>query len=322
MMSLEADEMDTLMPAPVGFYKVPAVSEAAEEVTRLLDEDREAEASDEDREAKVASLWLVDEDREAISDEDREAKVAQLFAPPAEDAYLDERTELIGEIGSAALLERDEKAGLWPPELSTDRDAPAMLWVDEYSCVGCRWCASVARNTFKVTDEYGTAMVMEQGGDQQDVIEEAIDVCPADCIHACSRADLEILEEYRELYQNDMMAKFYHGSRLIGEGSGGGAGAAPQWRDPLVHTSWRQGSKFVKTERLKASLEDLLIHEPGSKTAFSVWAKEPREVEQHEVEAPLPVTADDNPATVGYDMFGDPIESATIEYDMFGDPIE
>ena len=352
MMSLEADDMDTLMPAPVGFYTVPAVAEAAEEVARLLDEDRrEAEVSDmEDRE----NLWLLDEDREAVSDEDREAKVAKLFAPPAEDAYLDERTELIGEIGSAALLERDEKAGLWPPELSTDRDAPAMLWVDEYSCVGCRWCASVARNTFKVTDEYGTAMVMEQGGDQQDVIEEAIDVCPADCIHACSRADLEILEEYRELYQvrptltpalpltliltltltlttdpdpdqNDMMAKFYHGSRLIGEGSGGGAGAAPQWRDPLVHTSWRQGSKFVKTARLKAGLDDLLIHQPGSKTDLSVWAKEPSEVEveQHEVEAPSPqVMTVDQPATVGYDMFGDPIESVAIEYDMFGDPIE
>jgi ferredoxin len=290
-MSLEADEMDTLMPAPAGFYKVPTVTEAAEDVAKLLDEDREA-------------------------------KVAQLFAGSSADAYLDERTKLIGEIGSAALLERDEKAGLWPPELSTDRDAPAMLWVDEYSCVGCRWCASVARNTFKVTDEYGTAMVMEQGGDQQDVIEEAIDVCPADCIHACSRADLEVLEEYRELYQNDMMAKFYHGSRLIGEGSGGGAGAAPQWRDPLVHTSWRQGSKFVKTERLKAGLDDLLIHEPGSKTDFSVWAKEPREVEQHEAEVPVAVTAADKSATAGYDMSGDPIVSATIEYDMFGDPIE
>ena len=123
-MSLEADEMDTLMPAPEGFYKVPEVSEAAAEVARLLDEDREA-------------------------------KVAQLFAPPAEDAYLDERPTLIGEIGSAALLEMDEKAGFWPPGLSTDRDAPAMIWVDEYSCVGCRWCACVARNTFTVTEEYG-----------------------------------------------------------------------------------------------------------------------------------------------------------------------
>ena len=277
LMSLEGDALDTLMPA-IGdeFYKVPAVDEAAAEVARLLDEDREA-------------------------------KLAKLFAPPAEDAYLDERTELIGEIGSAALLERDEKEGFWPPELSADRDAPAMLWVDEYSCVGCRWCASVARNTFKVTDEYGTAMVMEQGGDQQNVIEEAIDVCPADCIHACSRAELEVLEEYRELYQNDMMAKFYHGSRLIGEGSGGGAGAAPQWRDPLVHTSWRQGFKFVKTETLKAGLDDLLIHPPGSKTDFAAWAKEPREVEQHEAEAPPPVTA------------GKVVE---IEYDMFGDPVE
>ena len=187
-MSLEADEMETLMPAPTGFYQVPEVSEAAAEVARLLDEDREADVSTEDRGADVST-------------EDREAKVAQLFAPPAEDAYLDERPTLIGEIGSAALLEMDEKAGFWPPELSTDRDAPAMIWVDEYSCVGCRWCACVARNTFKVTEEYGTAMVVDQGGDQQDVIEEAIDVCPADCIHACSRADLEVLEEYRELYQ-------------------------------------------------------------------------------------------------------------------------
>ena len=110
-MSLEADEMDALMPAPAGFYKVPAVDEAAAEVAKLLDEDREAD----------------------ISNEDREAKVAKLFAPPAEDAYLDERTTLIGEIGSAALLEMDEKAGFWPPELSTDRDAPAMIWIDEYS---------------------------------------------------------------------------------------------------------------------------------------------------------------------------------------------
>ena len=107
--------------------------------------------------------------------------------------------------------------------------------------------------------------------------------------------------------QNDMMAKFYHGSRLIGEGSGGGAGAAPQWRDPLVHTSWRKGAKFVKTERLKAGLDDLLLHQPGTKTDLCVWGgKEPRQVEQHEAEDSLP--ADDEPAAVEYDMFGDPIE--------------
>eukprot|EP00320_Phaeocystis_rex_P007247 CAMPEP_0119089200 /NCGR_PEP_ID=MMETSP1178-20130426/148207_1 /TAXON_ID=33656 /ORGANISM="unid sp, Strain CCMP2000" /LENGTH=248 /DNA_ID=CAMNT_0007072533 /DNA_START=119 /DNA_END=865 /DNA_ORIENTATION=- len=248
-MSLSDEEVDTLMP-PAGneFYKVPAVGDAAEEVARLLDEDREAQ-------------------------------VAKLFAPPAEDAYLDERTELVGEIGSAELLNRDEEAGFWPPELSTDRDAPAMLWVDEYSCIGCRWCACVARNTFKVSDEYGTAMVMQQGGDQADVIEEAIDVCPSDCIHRCSRSELEVLEKYRDLYQGDMMAKYYHGRRMVGEGSGGGAGAAPNWRDPLVHTSWHQGSKFVKTERLKAGLDDVLIHKPGTKTNFVAWAKEPREVD-------------------------------------------
>ena len=106
-----------------------------------------------------------------------------------------------------------------------------------------------------------------------------------------------------------MMSKFYHGSRLIGEGSGGGAGAAPQWRDPLVHTSWRKGAKFVKTERLKAGLADLLLHQPGTKTDLCVWGgKEPRQVEQHEAddEAEDSLPADDGP--VEYDMFGDAIE--------------
>jgi ferredoxin len=189
IMSLEEDEVHT-----VG---VPEVSSAAEDVARLL------------------------------LDEERERRVAKIFAAPEEDAYLDERAELVGEIDSSELLTRDEAAGFWPPELSTDPEVPAMLWVDEYSCIGCRWCACVARSTFKISDDYGTAHVMQQGGDQQDVIEEAIDVCPSDCIYPCSREELETLEEYRGLYQDDMMGRYYHGRRMVGEGSGGGSAAAP-----------------------------------------------------------------------------------------------
>ena len=43
-------------------------------------------------------------------------------------------------------------------------------------------------------DDFGTARVTMQGGDDSEVIEEAIDVCPADCIHTCSRNELEVLE--------------------------------------------------------------------------------------------------------------------------------
>ena len=84
-------------------------------------------------------------------------------------------------------------------------------------------------------------------------------MCMADCIHHITRDELEALAEYRELHQSDLMARSYHGSRLVGWGDGGGAGATPHWKDPLVNTGWRQGKRYVKTERLKAGLDDVLL---------------------------------------------------------------
>ena len=39
--------------------------------------------------------------------------------------------------------------------------------------------------------------------------------------------------------------------RYVSEGEGGGAFAAPHWRDPLEHTSWKKGDKYVRSARLK-----------------------------------------------------------------------
>ena len=55
-------------------------------------------------------------------------------------------------------------------------------------------CACVAPATFFLEDTYGSARVFHQHGDAAEIIEEAIDTCPVDCIHAVSFDELERLE--------------------------------------------------------------------------------------------------------------------------------
>ncbi len=57
------------------------------------------------------------------------------------------------------------------------------VWVDEAACIGCRYCAHVAANTFVVEPEWGRSRAIRQDGDSGERIQEAIDTCPVDCIH-------------------------------------------------------------------------------------------------------------------------------------------
>ncbi len=57
------------------------------------------------------------------------------------------------------------------------------VWVDESTCIGCRYCANVASNTFVVEPNFGRSRVIRQDGDSSEIIQEAIDTCPVDCIH-------------------------------------------------------------------------------------------------------------------------------------------
>ena len=57
------------------------------------------------------------------------------------------------------------------------------VWVDEATCIGCRYCAHVATNTFVVEPHLGRSRAIRQDGDSTDRIQEAIDTCPVDCIH-------------------------------------------------------------------------------------------------------------------------------------------
>jgi ferredoxin len=69
------------------------------------------------------------------------------------------------------------------------------VWVDEAVCIGCRYCAHVATNTFVVEPEWGRSRAIRQDGDSTQRIQEAIDTCPVDCIHWVDYGELPALAE-------------------------------------------------------------------------------------------------------------------------------
>ena len=72
------------------------------------------------------------------------------------------------------------------------------VWVDEAVCIGCRYCAHVACNTFLVEPTWGRSRAIRQDGDSTDRIQEAIDTCPVDCIHWVAYERLPALEAQLE----------------------------------------------------------------------------------------------------------------------------
>ena len=76
------------------------------------------------------------------------------------------------------------------------------VWVDEAVCIGCRYCAHVAANTFVVEPDWGRSRVIRQDGDSSERIQEAIDTCPVDCIHWVAYERLPALE--RQLREQEL----------------------------------------------------------------------------------------------------------------------
>lgn len=89
-----------------------------------------------------------------------------------------------------------ERTGL-EPELG-GRVRQRGVYVDEIVCIGCKHCAHVARNTFYIEPDYGRSRVIRQDGDSEDMIQEAIDTCPVDCIHWVDYTELRRLEADRK----------------------------------------------------------------------------------------------------------------------------
>ncbi|KAK9798198.1 hypothetical protein WJX73_003293 [Symbiochloris irregularis] len=68
------------------------------------------------------------------------------------------------------------------------------VFVDEFTCIGCRNCTNVCGKTFELEDDYGRARVVSQRSTDTDTKQEAIDTCPVDCIHWVSAPQLALLE--------------------------------------------------------------------------------------------------------------------------------
>ncbi len=70
------------------------------------------------------------------------------------------------------------------------------VWVDESICIGCTYCSSVASNTFSMEPLMGRARAFRQDGDTTQLIQEAIDTCPVNCIEWVQFEELDDLREY------------------------------------------------------------------------------------------------------------------------------
>ena len=77
-------------------------------------------------------------------------------------------------------------------------------------------CAGIAKATFAMEDSHGRARVFQQQGDADNVVAEAIDTCPVNCIHYVPWEELVSLEARRR----NQVLDFYNLLRRTEQGSG------------------------------------------------------------------------------------------------------
>ncbi len=106
-----------------------------------------------------------------------------------------QRSGLEPELGGG-LRDSPDRSGL-EPELGGNLRQQG-VYVDEVTCIGCKHCAHVARNTFFIEENYGRSRVIRQDGDSEEILQEAIDTCPVDCIHWVNYPELKRLEAERK----------------------------------------------------------------------------------------------------------------------------
>lgn len=142
----------------------------------------------------------------------------QMETPSIEDAESNARLVAalfndVAEVQQAFEKSKDVSSHM---QLDYDDDGkPLQLrfaYVDERECIGCTYCASIARNTFFMEPDAGRARVFAQGQDEPDVVIEAIDCCPVNCISFVDYEDLVMLEKDRDGVTIDQRSSGYvHG---------------------------------------------------------------------------------------------------------------
>lgn len=60
---------------------------------------------------------------------------------------------------------------------------PKKPYIDSAECMACGSCADLCPGVFQLDEDLGYAVVFDPQGASEDEIQEAIDSCPAACIH-------------------------------------------------------------------------------------------------------------------------------------------
>jgi ferredoxin len=58
-----------------------------------------------------------------------------------------------------------------------------VVYIAEEECIGCGMCQDICPEVFKLDEETNVAKVIEPKEGPEDLVQEAIDACPVECIH-------------------------------------------------------------------------------------------------------------------------------------------
>ena len=73
----------------------------------------------------------------------------------------------------------DQETREWNKEATMSR----IVYIDEEECIGCGSCEEICPEVFKLNEDIEKAVVIMPEGGPEDLIEEAMETCPVECIH-------------------------------------------------------------------------------------------------------------------------------------------
>lgn len=130
------------------------------------------------------------------------------------------------------------------------------VFVDEFSCIGCKNCANMAPKVFKIEEDFGRARVYSQCGINE-LVQQAIESCPVDCIHQTSAQQLSLLEDEMRRVERVNVAMML---------SGMGSGSADVFR--MASSRWEKRQARV----LEQAKIRMMNWEKDSDRTVSYWS--------------------------------------------------
>ncbi|KAF1896549.1 hypothetical protein Lal_00034247 [Lupinus albus] len=135
-----------------------------------------------------------------------------------------------------------------------DSSSKDHVFVDEFSCIGCKNCANVAPDVFAIEEDFGRARAYTQCG-KSELVQQAIETCPVDCIHWTSAAQLSLLEDEMRRVERVNVALMLTGM-----------GSALNDVFRMASSRWeRRQSKILEQARLR------MMNKQGSNNTDSYW---------------------------------------------------